>query len=86
MNMFGQKKYFDAWVKKCQMYSFEVVNKSKMAHAISKILFILGSNKILACLEHIRSYAWSFDHSDPDLSSVSNYLKSFHEKKGLFSF
>ena len=38
--------------------------------AISKILFILGSYKFLAYLECIRSYAWSFGHSDPDLSSV----------------
>ena len=38
----------------------------KSACAISKILFNLGS-----C---IRSYAWSFGHSDPDLSSV--YLKN----------
>ena len=26
--------------------------------------------KFLAYLEYIRSYAWSFGHSDPDLSSV----------------
>ena len=37
---------------------------------ISKILFILGSYKFLAYLEHIRSYAWSFGHSDPDKGSV----------------
>ena len=66
----AKKRDFVAWVKKCQMYSFEVVNKSKMAYAISKILFILGSNKILACLERVRSYAWSFGHSAPDPSSV----------------
>ena len=41
-----------------------------MAHAISKILFILGSYNFLAYLECVRSYAWSKGHSDPDLSSV----------------
>ena len=40
---------------------------SKSAHGISK----MGMNKFLAYLECIRSYAWSFGHSDSDLSSVS---------------
>ena len=43
---------------------------SKSAHAISKILFILGLYKFLAYLECITRYAWPFGHSDPDLSSV----------------
>ena len=37
---------------------------SKRAQTISKILFILGSKKFLACLEHVKSYAWSFSHSN----------------------
>ena len=41
-----------------------------MAGAISKILFILGSYNFLAYPECVRSYAWSKDHSDQDLSSV----------------
>ena len=45
---------------------------------ISKTLFILGSYKFLAYLECIRSYAWSFGHSDPDLSSVLNEWQRFH--------
>ena len=44
---------------------------SKTAQAISKIIFILGSKKFLALLERVRSYAWSFSHSDPDPSSVN---------------
>ena len=44
---------------------------SKRAHEISKILFSLGLKKFLACLECVKSYAWSFSHSDPDPSSVS---------------
>jgi hypothetical protein len=43
---------------------------SKLARAISKILFILGLYKFLAYLECVRIYAWSCVHSDPDLSSV----------------
>ena len=43
---------------------------SKRAHVRSKIIFILRSNKFLACLERVRSYAWSFGHSDPEPSSV----------------
>ena len=42
---------------------------SKSARVIPKILFILGLSKFLAYLECIRSYAWSFGHSDPDLST-----------------
>ena len=33
-------------------------------------VFILGLYKFLAYLECVKSYAWSKDHSDPDLSSV----------------
>ena len=44
-----------------------------MARAISKILFILGSYNVLAYLECIRSYAWSKDHSEPDLGSVKRH-------------
>jgi hypothetical protein len=39
---------------------------------LKKNIYILGSYKFLAYLECIRSYAWSFGHSDPDLSSVSD--------------
>ena len=55
------------------------------AHAISKIIFILGSNKFVACLEHIRSYAWSFGHSDPDPSSVQAHHQAvrFSPTQGL---
>ena len=54
---------------------------SKLAHAISKILFILGSYKFLAYLECIKIYAWSFGHSDPDLSSVyMQYGRSYLKK------
>jgi hypothetical protein len=48
---------------------------SKLARAISKIIFILELYKFLAYLEGIKSYAWSFGYSDPDLSSV--YLFGF---------
>ena len=50
-------------------------NISKRAHAISKIIFILGSNKFLVGLELVRSYAWSFGHSDEDLSSVKGQFE-----------
>ena len=43
---------------------------SKLARGISKILFFLESYNFLACLECVRSYAWSKGHSDPDLCSV----------------
>ena len=46
---------FHAWVKKCHLVNF---------------FFILGSYNFLAYLQCVRSYAWSKDHSDPDLSSV----------------
>ena len=60
-----------------------------MARAISKILLILGLYKFLAYLEYVRSYAWCFGLSDPDISSVSRfhtnvnvmlhaYFQSFH--------
>jgi len=42
----------------------------KLARVVSGILFVLGSCGFLACLELIRGCAWSFGHSDPDLSSV----------------
>ena len=61
----GVKKCLFMWIK---VDKYDLI--SKRAHAISKIIFILGSNKFLACLEHFRSYAWSFGHSDPDPSSV----------------
>ena len=38
------------------------------------IPFVLGSYKFLAHLEHIRSYTWSFGHSDPDLRSAPKLL------------
>ena len=66
------------------MCLFRWINRiiSKRAHAISKIIFILGSKKFLACLERVISYTWSFSHSDPDPSSVSpticRYIK--HDK------
>ena len=60
---------------------------SKRAHAISKILFILGSYKFLAYLECIRSYAWSKGHSDPDPSSVTTTSLRFKlEKKKFCNF
>ena len=46
---------------------------SGSSRAISKIIFILGSYKFLAYLECIKSYTWSFGHSDPDLSSVHTF-------------
>ena len=55
------------------MCSFMWINRiiSKLARAISKIIFILELYKLLAYMECIRSYAWSFGHSDPYLSSVN---------------
>ena len=41
----------------------------------------MGSYKFLAYLECIRSYAWSFDHSDPDLSSVLDMAHSQFDPK-----
>ena len=41
-----------------------------------KFFFILGLDKLLAYLECIRSYAWSFGNSDPDLSSVFSHYGS----------
>ena len=32
--------------------------------------FVFGSKKFLACRGSVKSYAWSFSHSDPDQSSV----------------
>ena len=46
----------------------------KSAPAIPKILFILGAYNFIAYMECIRSYAWSFGHSDPELSSALNWL------------
>ena len=58
-----------------------------MARAISKILFILGLYNFLACLECVRSYAWSKGHSDPDLSSVYWDLETCRKsKKNNFFF
>ena len=34
---------------------------SQRAHTFSKIIFILGSKKFLACLESVKCYAWSFN-------------------------
>ena len=58
---------------KCWFKWIKWINRiiSKSARAISNFQFILGSYKFLAYLACIRSYAWSFGHSDPDLSSVS---------------
>ena len=44
---------------------------------ISKILFILASYIFLACLECVKSYTWSFGHSDPDPKSVFYFLPFF---------
>ena len=46
---------------------------SQSACAISKYFFF-GLYKFLAYLECMRSYAWYFGHSDPDLSSVFSQL------------
>ena len=48
---------------------------SKLARAISKILFILGLYNFLAYLECVRSYAWSKGHSETDLGSVTTQSK-----------
>ena len=55
------------------MCLFRWINRiiSKRAHTISKILFILGSKKFLACLKLVRSYAWSFSHSREPFRSRS---------------
>ena len=61
------------WLCPCAyLHGYKWINRifSKLARAISKILFILGSYNFLAYLECIRSYAWSKDHSEPDLGSV----------------
>ena len=55
---------------------------SKLAQAISKILFNLGSYNFLAYLECVRSYAWSKGHSDPDLGSVIIIFASIIQNKG----
>ena len=47
---------------------------------ISNFFFILASYKFLVYLECIRSYAWSFGHSDLDLSSVSGKWNSVNKK------
>ena len=60
------------WLRPCAYLGGWKWIISKRAHGISKILFILGSNKCLACLERIKSYTWSFGHSNPDPSSVSS--------------
>ena len=47
---------------------------SVMGDAISKFSFILGLQKFL---EHVRSYVWSFSHSDPgnvDLDVVGGLI------------
>ena len=48
----------------------ELKKKYEKLNSITAI--ILESNKFLACLEHIKSYARSFGHSDPDQSSVKH--------------
>ena len=58
---------------------------SKLANAISKFLFLLGSYKFLAYLECIRSYAWSFGHSDLNLSSVKFYSNNAHYETIIFN-
>ena len=67
-------KFFHEVLLAPSMCLFRWINRiiSKRAHTILKILFILGLNKFLACLECVRSYAWSFGHSDPDPSSVDH--------------
>ena len=57
---------------------------SKLARAISKILFILGLYNFLAYLECVKSYAWSKGHSEPDLSSVENLDLGPSTKQELF--
>ena len=54
----------------CLFRWIKVDKISKKVQVISKIIFILGSNKFLAYLECLRSYAWSFGHLAPDPSSV----------------
>ena len=64
----------------CLFKWIKVINGiiSKSAHAILRILFILGLYNFLAYLECVISYAWSKGHSDPDLSSVTSLLTSLH--------
>jgi hypothetical protein len=73
------------WLRPCAyLCGQKWINRifSKLARAISKIVFILGSYDFLASLECVRSYAWSKGHSDPDLSSVlikdCNFLDLCH--------
>ena len=66
------KSFFSARAQKKEKKREGFLPTAKSPHAISKILFILGSYTFLAYLECIRSYAWSFDHSD--LSSVIPWL------------
>ena len=70
------------------MCLFRWINRiiSKRAHAISKIVFILGLKKFLACLERVRGYAWSFSHSDPDPSSVIYVVVELDSLTNFFSF
>ena len=61
------------WLRPCAyLCGQKWINRifSKLARAISKILFILGSHDFLSYLECIRSYAWSKGHSETDLGSV----------------
>ena len=53
---------------------FRIISKS--IHAISKILFILGLYKFLACLERISRNGLSFGHSGWHPSSVYCCLKT----------
>ena len=55
---------------------------SKTVHAISKIIFILGSWKFLACLECLSRNGLSFGHSDWDIISVET-LGGFHNADTL---
>ena len=50
------------------------------SHDFKNSFFILGSYKFLAYLECIRSYAWSFGHSDPSKQCDTNIAHYFIDK------
>ena len=70
------------WLRPCAyLCGQKWINRifSKLARAISKIVFILGSYNFLASLECIRSYTWSKGQSDPD-PDLSSVLRSIEQE------
>jgi hypothetical protein len=69
---------------KCSFKCIKVDSQNYLKICLLDFKNFGGLYKFLAYLECIRSYAWSFGYSDPDLSSVVQNVRTFLVEHLLF--